>query len=62
MVSKTESVCNAINPLEFWPGEGSSFSILAGVAARVLSTPPTSVSDEWLFLLGEGLSLLPVPD
>ena len=28
MVSKTEPVCNAINPLDFWPGEGSSFPIL----------------------------------
>ena len=52
MVSKTESVCNAINPLEFWPGEGSSFPILAGVAARVLPTPPTSASDEQLFSVG----------
>ena len=52
MVSKTEPVCNAINPLEFWPGEGSSFPILAGVAARVLPTPPTSASDEQLFSVG----------
>ena len=52
MVSKTESVCNAMNHLEFWPGEGSSFPILAGVAARVLSTPPTSASDEQLFSVG----------
>ena len=52
MVSKTEPVCNAINPLDFWPGEGSSFPILAGVAARVLPTPPTSASDEQLFSVG----------
>ena len=45
----TDSICNAINSLEFWPGKGSSFSTLAGIAARVLPMPPTSASDEQLF-------------
>lgn len=50
MIGRGEEACNATNPLEFWANEGLvSFSILAGIAARILSIPATSASVEQLF-------------
>jgi hypothetical protein len=49
MIHKSEIVCNSMDPLEFWGNEGMiTFPILAGIAARVLSIPPTSASVEQL--------------
>ena len=53
MLNKGEEACNATNPLEFWANDGMmAFSILAGIAARVLSGPATSASVEQLFSVG----------
>ena len=50
MIGRGEEACNATNPLEFWgDGGATSFPILAGIAARVLSIPATSASVEQLF-------------